>query len=77
MEQLFAIWSKWEWLRPQLSCRVLIVKNLVVLTLGHRLTVLPLPVGLIEGVQKMIVGYFWSDQHWLKSAVLYLPVQEG
>lgn len=56
---------------------VLIVNNLVALSLWHRLTVLPSPVRLIEGVQKMIVDFFWSGQHWLKSAVLYLPVQEG
>ncbi|TWW77693.1 Transposon TX1 uncharacterized 149 kDa protein ORF 2 [Takifugu flavidus] len=42
-----------------------------------KLTVLPSPAGLIERVQKLIVDFFWSGQHWLRSAVLYLPVQEG
>lgn len=25
----------------------------------------------------MIVDFFWSGHHWLRSAVLYLPVHEG
>ncbi|TWW81732.1 Transposon TX1 uncharacterized 82 kDa protein ORF 1 [Takifugu flavidus] len=79
VEQVCTRLSKWKWLLPQLSYRgrVLIVNNLVASTLWHRLTVLPSPAGLIEGVQKMSVDFFWSGQHWLRSAVLYLPVQEG
>lgn len=32
---------------------------------------------LIDDVQKAMVNFFWSGQHWLRPAVLYLPVQEG
>ncbi|TWW77612.1 Transposon TX1 uncharacterized 149 kDa protein ORF 2 [Takifugu flavidus] len=79
VEQVCTRLSKWKWLLPQLSYRgrVLIANNLVASTLWHRLTVLPSPAGLIERVQKLIVDFFWSGQHWLRSAVLYLPVQEG
>ncbi|TWW53858.1 Transposon TX1 uncharacterized 149 kDa protein ORF 2 [Takifugu flavidus] len=79
VEQVCTRLSKWKWLLPQLSYRgrVLIANNLVASTLWHRLTVLPSPAGLIERVQKLIVDFFWSGQHWLRSAVLYLPVREG
>lgn len=70
--------SKWKWLLPQLSYRgqVLIVNNLVASTLWHRLIVLPPPRGLVEEIQRAIVDFFWSRHHWLRSAVLHLPVHE-
>ena len=79
MERACARLSKWKWLLPQLSYRgwVLIVNNLVASTLWHRLIVLPPPRGLIEGIQRAAVDFFWSGLHWLRSAILYLPVQEG
>ncbi|TWW77691.1 Transposon TX1 uncharacterized 149 kDa protein ORF 2 [Takifugu flavidus] len=54
-----------------------LLQGLPRLSQRDRLTVLPSPAGLIERVQKLIVDFFWSGQHWLRSAVLYLPVQEG
>ena len=79
MERVCARLSKWKWLLPQLSYRwrVLIVNNLVASTLWHRLIVLPPPRGQIEGIQRAAVDFFWSGLHWLRSAILYLPVQEG
>ena len=79
MERVCARLSKWKWLLPQLSYRgrVLIVNNLVASTLWHRLIVLPPPRGLIEGIQRAAVDFFWSGLHWLRSAILYLPMQEG
>ena len=55
---------------PQLSYRgrVLIVNNLVASTLWHSLS---------EGIQRAAVDFFWSGLHWLRSAILYLPMQEG
>ena len=79
MERVCARLSKWKWLLPQLSYRwrVLIVNNLVASTLWHRLIVLPPPRGQIEGIQRAAVDFFWSGLHWLRSVILYLPVQKG
>ncbi len=41
------------------------------------MTVLEPPKELVENVQKHLVNFFWSGQHWLKASVLYLPRQEG
>ncbi len=51
--------------------------NLVASTLWHKLMVLQPPVGLIEEIQRKLVRFFWSGQHWIRSAALFLPVQEG
>lgn len=79
MERVCARLSKWKWLLPQLSYRgqTLIVNNLAAATLWHRLIVLPPPRGLVEELQRTVVSFFWSGLHWLRAAVLYLPVQEG
>lgn len=71
--------SKWIWLLPRLSYRgrVHVVNNLVASALWHKLAVLPPPQGLIAEIQKAVVNFFWLGLHWLKSAVLYLPIQEG
>ncbi|XP_075968244.1 adhesion G-protein coupled receptor G6 [Anarhichas minor] len=44
---------------------------------ANLLVVLPPPQGLIKDIQRTVVDFFWSGLHWLRSAVLYLPVQEG
>ena len=79
LEKVCARLTKWKWLLPQLSYRgrVLIANNLVASALWHRLTVLTPPRGLIHAIQKEIVDFFWSGQHWTRASVLYLPVQEG
>lgn len=71
--------SKWHWLLPQLSYRgrVLVINNLVASTLWHRLKVLSPPGSLIDDVQKHLVDFFWTGQHWIPAAALYLPVEEG
>lgn len=71
--------SKWKWLLPQLSYRgrVLVANNLVASTLWHRLVTLTPPRDLIEDIQKDILNFFWSGKHWIRSAVLHLPVAEG
>ena len=71
--------SKWHWLLPQLSCRgqVLVINNLVTSTLWHRLKVLSPPDHLINDIQKHLVDFFWTGQHWIRAAALYLPVAEG
>ncbi|KAL7851076.1 hypothetical protein AOLI_G00214320 [Acnodon oligacanthus] len=57
--------------------RVLIINNLAASTLWHRLAVLNAPPGLLAEIQRRLVAFFWSGQHWLKAAVLYLPTHEG
>ncbi|KAL7838647.1 hypothetical protein AOLI_G00270510 [Acnodon oligacanthus] len=71
--------AKWTWLLSQLSYRgrVLIINNLAASTLWHRLAVLNAPPGLLAEIQSRLVAFFWSGQHWLKAAVLYLPTHEG
>ncbi|KAK3531057.1 hypothetical protein QTP70_008761 [Hemibagrus guttatus] len=44
---------------------------------GLPLCVLQPPAGLVQEVQRQLVSFFWSGQHWVRAAVLYLPVQEG
>ena len=51
--------------------------NFFASTLWRRFSVLKPPAGLVQEVQRMLVTFFWSGQHWIRSAVLYLPVQEG
>ncbi len=41
------------------------------------MTILEPPEDLVRGIQLRLVHFFWSGQHWLKAAVLYLPRQEG
>ncbi|KAK2897108.1 hypothetical protein Q8A73_013488 [Channa argus] len=78
-EKVCARLSKWKWLLPQMSYRgrVLVSNNLVASTLWHKLTAMTPPSGLIEDIQKIIVDFFWSGRHWVRAAVLYLPVAEG
>jgi len=79
VEKVSARLSKWRWLLPQLSYRgrVLVVNNLAASILWHRTMVMEPPEELISSIQKEIVKFFWDGQHWLRAAVLYLPVQEG
>ncbi len=35
------------------------------------------PKDLVERIQKQMVDFFWSGQHWLRAPVLFLPIQEG
>ncbi len=71
--------SKWNWLLPQLSYRgrVLVINNLAASMLWHRTIVLEPPEELISNIQRIFVNFFWSGQHWIRAAALYLPVQEG
>lgn len=79
VEKVCARLSSWKWLLPQLSYRgrVLIANNLIASMLWHKMMVVDPPVILIQEIQKRLVNFFWSGQHWLRAAVLYLPVQEG
>ena len=79
MEKVCARLSSWKWLLPQLSYRgrVLVANNLVASMLWHRLCVLPPPRGLMDDIQRALVDFFWSGQHWIRAPALYLPVEEG
>lgn len=41
------------------------------------MAILDPPTGVIKYIQKHLVGFFWSGQHWPRALVLYLPVHEG
>lgn len=71
--------SKWNWLLPQLSYRgrVLVINNLVAHSLWHTLNVLDPPMDFFVDIQRILVNFFWTGKHWVKEAVLYLPVHEG
>lgn len=78
-EEVCARLSKWRWLLPRLSYRgrVLVANNLVAATLWHKLVALVPPRSLMEFIQRAMVDFFWSGKHWVRAAVLYLPVAEG
>lgn len=71
--------SRWKWILPQLSFRgrVLVANNLAASALWHKLNVMNPPDEVVHLLQKKINDFFWSGQHWVKSAILYLPVSEG
>ncbi len=79
LEKVRSKLSKGKWLLPQFSYRgrILVINNLVASTLWHKTTVLQPPNGLIEEIQRKRVTFFWSGQHWICAAALYLTCQEG
>ena len=56
--------------------RGLVANNLAASTLWHRLMILQ-PGGLIQQLQRTLFNLFWSGQHWINAAALYLPLHEG
>lgn len=78
-ERVCAPLSRWKSLLPQLSYRgrAVVANNLLASTPWHKLGVLQPPAGLIQYIQRRLVTFIWSGQHWIRSSVLYLPVQEG
>lgn len=79
IEKMCVRLSNWKWILPRLSYRgrVLIVNNLIASSLWHKMAVVDPPVNLVKDIQRQLVNFFWSGQHWLRAAVLYLPVCEG
>jgi len=79
LEKVCVRLSHWKWVLPQLSYRgrVLVCNNLAAASLWHRMRILEPPEDLVRRLQKCLVDFFWSGQHWLKASVLYLPIQEG
>lgn len=79
LEKVSVKLSKWKWLLPELSYRgrVLVTNNLAASTLWHRLNVLEPPDDIVKSIQRKLVEFFWSGQHWIPVSALYLPTQEG
>lgn len=79
LEKVSARLFKWKSLLPLMSYRgrVLVVNNLAASTLWHRLIVMEPPEELICKIQRTFVDFFWSGEHWIRAAALYLPVYEG
>lgn len=71
--------AKWKWIHSQLSFRerVLIVNNLVVSALCHKLACVDPPVGLLPRLQVILVNFFWDRLHWVPRSMLFLPKEEG
>ncbi|KAL7836203.1 hypothetical protein AOLI_G00274870 [Acnodon oligacanthus] len=71
--------TQWAWVPPQLSYRgrVLVANNLIASMLWHRFTVLEPPDFLIKKIQRKLMDFFWTGQHWTRAAILYLPLHEG
>lgn len=78
-EKVCARLCHWKWLIPQLSYRgrVLVCNNLVASSLWHKMMILDPPEDMVKIIQQLLVDFFWTGQHWLKAATLYLPLQEG
>ena len=57
--------------------RVLVLNNLCVSLLWHRLSCLDPPPGLLMRIQESIVNFFWDGLHWVPQGVLFLPREEG
>lgn len=79
LDMIKARLTKWRWILPQMSFRgrVLVINNLVASMLWHRLSCLDPPPGLLKEVQSVLLSFFWGGNHWLRPAILYLPVEEG
>ncbi|KAJ0002705.1 hypothetical protein NQD34_007854 [Periophthalmus magnuspinnatus] len=79
VEKVSARLSRWAWVQPQLSYRgrALVANTLAASCLWHRFTILQPPDSVVADIQKRLVDFFWGGYHWLKAAVLYLPVEEG
>ena len=70
--------AKCKWLLSRVLYRMqtLIINGPVASALWHRLVVLNPPAGLLREIQRQLLNFFWLGHHWLKAAVLNLPVQE-
>ena len=55
----------------------MVANNLVASMLWHQATVIVPPDNLTTEIQKRLVDFFWGGYHWIRSAVLFLPVSEG
>ena len=79
IEKVSARLSQWTWVLPQLSYRgrVLVANNLIASMFWHRFTVLDPPDTLLKEIQKRLVNFFWSGQHWIRASALFLPLAEG
>lgn len=69
--------SKWTWILPQLSYRgrVLVANNLAAAMLWHKFTALNPPVSLVKELQRKVVDFFWTGEHWVKAPVI--PTSAG
>lgn len=45
-------------------------------SLWHTVMFLDPRKNLMDDIQRTVVDFFWSEQHWQRAAVLYLPTQE-
>lgn len=55
----------------------MVTNNLAALALWHKMNVLDQPDDIVHELQRRLVDFFWTGQHWTKAAILFLPVNEG
>ena len=65
---------RWSWLLSHMSYRrhTIIVHNVVVSALWHRLSCLEPPSGLLAKIQAINIDLFGDKYHWIPQSALYL-----
>lgn len=71
--------SKWTW-----SCHICHTRgetwcanNLIASMMWHKFMALKPKSSLVVNVQRRLVDFFWSGEHWTRALVLHLPKEEG
>ncbi|KAK3569123.1 hypothetical protein QTP86_024496 [Hemibagrus guttatus] len=67
-----------EALVPKMSYRgrMLVINNLTVLSLWHKLACVDPPPNLLANIQAQLVDFFWDGLHWIPQSALHLPKEE-
>ncbi|KAK3542561.1 hypothetical protein QTP86_030058, partial [Hemibagrus guttatus] len=71
--------SRWKRLVPKMSYRgrTLVINNLTVSSLCHKLACMDPPPNLLANIQALLVDFFWDNLHWITQSVLHVPKEEG
>ncbi|KAK3521761.1 hypothetical protein QTP70_016222, partial [Hemibagrus guttatus] len=71
--------SRWKRPVPRMSYRgrTLVINNLAVSSLWHKLACVDPPPNLLASIQALLVDFFWDGLHWIPQSVLHLPKEEG
>ncbi|KAK3528905.1 hypothetical protein QTP70_012070 [Hemibagrus guttatus] len=71
--------SRWKRLVPKMSYggRTLVINNLAVSSLWHKLACVDLPPNLLANIQAQLMDFFWDGLQWIPQSVLHLPKEEG
>lgn len=69
----------WKWLLPKMSLKgqVLVINNLVLSMLWHRLACMDPSKKCCPGYRQPWADFFWDHLQWISQSVLLLPGEEG